>query len=174
MWCMCSLSFLIIHHYTEHMPSVPVSSGLNTVEHNSFNIIHTLKSGGFLGMHIIVSVTSCQSSKCLEMTPYVNIHVQLSTSDTSLWSVAKVNIFKLDVRNMMPLPNPLSRKLQSECVKRFNLNLLVWVGQEWGLMFTTKVSKSCSDIKRDDTAGVIRPKYCEFDHFILNGLASKQ
>ena len=124
MWCMCSLSFLIIHHYTEHMPSVPVSSGLNTVEHNSFNIIHTLKSGGFLGMHIIVSVTSCQRSKCLEMTPYVNIHVQLSTSDTSLWSVAKVNIFKLDVRNMMPLPNPLSRSttkwmcqtLQSESV----------------------------------------------------------
>ena len=75
-------------------------------------------------MHIIVSVTISQRSKCLEMTLYVNIHVQLSTSDTFLWSVAKVDIFKSDVRNIMPLPNPLSRSttkwmcqtLQSESV----------------------------------------------------------
>ena len=66
----------------------------------------------------------------------MNIHEQPSTSDTSLWLVEKVNIqikqnkqTKSGVRSMMPYPVHFHEVLPCECVERFNLNLLLWVGQ---------------------------------------------
>ena len=61
---------VIMHHYTEHPLSVPVSSELNNWR-NQFDIIETLDNGGFPWIHIIVSVPSYQRLNCLEMTPFV-------------------------------------------------------------------------------------------------------
>ena len=90
-------------------------------------------------MHIIVSVRSYQRLKCLEMTPFVE-----ETELIYIYSQAQVTLHfgewrkltfnKIRCQKAPPTQSACSKYyfhevLPYECVKRFNLNLLLWVGQ---------------------------------------------
>ena len=58
-------------------------------------------------------------------------------------------------------------------VKRFNLNLLLWVRRRFALTTTNfKTKLLWGRYSWSLKYPVIRPKYHDFDHFILNGLVS--
>ena len=101
-------------------------------------------------MHIIVSVRSYQRLKCLEMTPFIEeteliymysqAQVTLHFGQRRKLSFNKIGCQKYDA------PIHFHKVLLLKCVKRFNLNLLLWVGQKVVDALHKKSPENCSDI----------------------------
>ena len=100
-------------------------------------------------MHIIVSVRSYQILKCLEMTPFIEetelIYKYSQTQVTLHFGQRRKSFNKIGCQKY-DAPIHFHKVLPLKCVKRFNLNLLLWVGQKVVDAHHKKSPENCSDI----------------------------